>query len=100
MFGFAWCLGLGHACLFTDQMACPAGFEPATLGLEVRCSIQLSYGHMRMPRNTSVRILHYFRRLAEFKWGEAHFRESCGIHHPHSLSSISGFSRHFADLRA
>ena len=25
-------------------MVAPAGFEPATLGLEVLCSIQLSYG--------------------------------------------------------
>ena len=29
---------------FQTNSAPPAGFEPATVGLEVRCSIQLSYG--------------------------------------------------------
>jgi hypothetical protein len=31
----------------TWKMARPAGLEPATVGLEIRCSVRLSYGRMR-----------------------------------------------------
>ena len=33
---------------YTHHMVCQKGFEPLTLALEGRCSIQLSYWHMRL----------------------------------------------------
>ena len=37
-------------------MAWSAGFEPATIGLEIRCSIQLSYDQTQLTYHTSVTL--------------------------------------------
>ena len=40
----------------------PAGIEPATLGLEVPCSIRLSYGRMKVKRSLGASIGMTYKR--------------------------------------
>ena len=47
------------------RMVRPAGFEPATLGLEGRCSIQMSYG--RLINNVTVETYRYFFGVEGFE---------------------------------
>jgi hypothetical protein len=48
----------------------PTGFEPVTYGLEVRCSIQLSYGRKSLPYGSlSPRSKVQSPRFLEFPFG-------------------------------
>ena len=45
------------ACKLQAKKVHPAGFEPATLGSEGRCSIQLSHGRILVFRRRNQRFL-------------------------------------------
>ena len=54
--------GLGRVCAYFNFSHCikfvrPTGFEPVTVCLEGRCSIQLSYERMRLPATSSLRSI-------------------------------------------
>ena len=48
-------------------MVRPAGLEPATYGLEVRCSIQLSYGRIHSLFRTATDLIPYLSRNEPFQ---------------------------------
>ncbi len=58
------------ACAFQrragDAQVIPAGFEPATVGLEDRCSIQLSYGTFFIKRHKVTKKIPIFTPLRAY----------------------------------
>ncbi len=52
--------------MLCKKRMCPKGFEPPTHGLEGRCSIQLSYGHMKVVRRKLLLCSGTHTKLVEY----------------------------------
>src|SRR5690606_606961 len=60
---------------YSRNLACPEGLEPPTLGLEGRCSIQLSYGQLKNTQSSCSKQCNRVLR-SEFTTGAAIGRTS------------------------
>ena len=65
------------------EKAYPAGLEPATNGLEIRCSIQLSYGYLKKW----------------YRWWDSNPHEDCSSTDFKSVASAISPHRHWWDRR-
>ena len=58
--------------LFLTEMVHQAGFEPATDGLEIRCSIQLSYWCVKLITLLAARAAHRLLHLTDTSLSPLH----------------------------